>query len=87
MPIDLDDLSLAELMARHPATVRVFIDRHMLCVGCPIAPFHTLVEAADEHGLILDELRRAVRRSIDTPTDSPASARRRSAPADGGPPR
>lgn len=52
----LIDMSLAEIMARWPPTIRVFIDRGMHCVGCPIAPFHTVVEAAGEHRLDLAEL-------------------------------
>jgi hybrid cluster-associated redox disulfide protein len=50
------DLSVAEIMTRWPATVAVFINRHMHCVGCPISAFHTLAEAAAEHGLPLAEL-------------------------------
>lgn len=50
---DIVDLSLAEIMSRWPATIRVFLDRRMHCVGCPIAPFHTLVDAAEEHSLLL----------------------------------
>ena len=50
------EMPLAEIMARWPGTIRVFIDRNMHCIGCPIAPFHTLVEAAEEHGQSLDDL-------------------------------
>jgi hybrid cluster-associated redox disulfide protein len=50
------ELTLAEIMFRWPATMRIFIDRNMHCIGCPIAPFHTLVEAAEEHGQLLDDL-------------------------------
>lgn len=50
------DLSVAEIMTRWPATVAVFINRHMHCVGCPIGGFHTLADAAAEHGLPLGEL-------------------------------
>lgn len=52
----LIDMSLSEIMARWPPTIRVFIDRRMHCVGCPIAPFHTVVEAAAEHGQYLTDL-------------------------------
>lgn len=52
----LIDMSLSEIMARWPPTIRVFIDRRMHCVGCPIAPFHTVAEAAAEHGLELADL-------------------------------
>lgn len=49
-------MSLAEIMSRWPPTIRLFLDRRMHCVGCPIAPFHTLVDAAEEHGLSYDVL-------------------------------
>lgn len=50
---DIVDLSVAEIMSAWPSTIRVFLDRRMHCVGCPIAPFHTLPDAAGEHGLLL----------------------------------
>ena len=43
-------------MSPRGRTIRVFIDRRMHCVGCPIAPFHTVVEAAAEHGQDLTDL-------------------------------
>jgi hybrid cluster-associated redox disulfide protein len=53
---DIAKMSLAEIMSRWPPTIRVFLDRRMHCVGCPIAPFHTVVDAAEEHGLSYDVL-------------------------------
>jgi hybrid cluster-associated redox disulfide protein len=44
------DLLVADVMRRWPATVRVFLDFHMGCVGCPIASFHDVEEACREHG-------------------------------------
>ena len=55
---DIATLSLAEIMSRWPPTIRLFLDRRMHCVGCPIAPFHTVVDAAEEHGLSYDVLLR-----------------------------
>lgn len=55
-PNQIVDMSVSEIMARWPPTIRVFIDRHMHCVGCPIAPFHTILEAAEEHGLDVADL-------------------------------
>jgi hybrid cluster-associated redox disulfide protein len=46
--IDLE-MTVEEVMRRWPATIRVFIDFHMNCVGCPIAGFHTVAEACREH--------------------------------------
>ena len=53
---DIVDLSVAEIMSTWPNTIRTFLDRRMHCVGCPIAPFHTLPDAAEEHGLLLSRL-------------------------------
>ena len=65
----LDDLSVAEVMSEWPPTIGVFLSRRMHCVGCPISPFHTLVEAAEAHELSVDGLIDAVRAAIDsTPT-------------------
>jgi len=44
-----DQLTMDAMMRRWPATIRVVLDHGMLCVGCPIAPFHTIADAAREH--------------------------------------
>ena len=48
MPIGFDDL-VADVMKEQPATIRVFLDFRMGCVGCPIACFHTVDDACKEH--------------------------------------
>ena len=53
--IDDLDLPLADLMEAWPETVPVFLRHDMLCVGCMIAPFHTVVDACAEYGLVIDE--------------------------------
>jgi hybrid cluster-associated redox disulfide protein len=54
------DMTIDEIMRRWPTTIRVVIRNGMLCVGCPIAPFHTLAEAAREHKLDEVALRQAL---------------------------
>ena len=44
MPVD-------DVMRCCPATIRVFLDYRMRCVGCPIACFHTVADACREHGV------------------------------------
>lgn len=56
----IETLTLAEIMSTCPSTIRLFIDRRLHCVGCPIAPFHTLLDAALEHGMPPEELIAAV---------------------------
>ena len=59
----IDDMTVAEIMSRWPATISVFMAYKMHCIGCPIAIFHTLAEAAREHRLDLTRLTTAVRRA------------------------
>lgn len=50
MSIDLDD-SVDDAMSACPATIRVFLDFKMACVGCPIAGFHSVEDACREYGV------------------------------------
>lgn len=54
--IEETDLTVDTVMTRWPATIRVFLDRRMLCVGCAVGGLHTLREAAAAHDLPLAEL-------------------------------
>lgn len=44
-------LLVDEVMTRWPATIRVFLDFKLGCVGCPIASFHSVEDACREHGI------------------------------------
>lgn len=62
----LETLSVAEIMTISPSTIRLFIEWHLHCIGCPIAPFHTLDDAAFEHGIVAGDLIAAVEAAIRT---------------------
>ena len=76
---ELLDLSVGEIMSMWPSTIRVFIEHNMHCVGCPISPFHTLPDAAEEHGLAVATLAAEIEREIESAglRDSRASVHRR----------
>jgi hybrid cluster-associated redox disulfide protein len=57
-------MSMDEIMREWPATIRVVLDHGMLCVGCPIAPFHTIEDAVREHHLDGDRFRAAMKAAI-----------------------
>ncbi len=44
-------LSIRELLDRWPSMAGVFIGQRMACVGCPMARFENIREAADNYGL------------------------------------
>lgn len=42
---------VGDVMHMWPGTIRVFLDFRMGCVGCPIAPFHTIRDSCQEYGI------------------------------------
>jgi hybrid cluster-associated redox disulfide protein len=60
-----DDMTMDEIMRLWPATIRVVLDHGLLCVGCPIAPFHTVEDAIRAHKIdgedFRDDLMKAIR--------------------------
>jgi hybrid cluster-associated redox disulfide protein len=65
MPVGFDDI-VGEVMTARPATIRVFLDFRMGCVGCPISAFHTVDDACKEHGVDRDEFLAALRAAAKT---------------------
>jgi hybrid cluster-associated redox disulfide protein len=49
--LDDPDLPLLGLFGHWPETAQVFLSHRMVCFGCPIAPFHTVVDACAEYRL------------------------------------
>lgn len=60
MSVGFDDI-VGEVMTARPATIRVFLDFRMGCVGCPISAFHTVDDACKEHSVNRDEFLAALR--------------------------
>lgn len=67
MPIGLND-NVGDIMRAGPATIRVFLDFRMGCVGCPIAAFHSVDDACHEHGSDRDAFLTALRSAADAIT-------------------
>jgi hybrid cluster-associated redox disulfide protein len=61
-----DDATMDEIMHGSSAAIRVVLQHGMLCVGCPIASFHTIAEAAREHDLDEEQLSRDLRIAIES---------------------
>jgi hybrid cluster-associated redox disulfide protein len=45
------DQIVDDVMREVPPTIAVFLKYRMYCVGCPIAPFHSVAEACRAHGI------------------------------------
>ncbi len=64
MPIGFDDI-VGEVMTAWPATIRVFLNFRMSCVGCPISSFHSVENACKEHGIDHEQFLAALRAAAD----------------------
>lgn len=62
--VDDPDLPLAELFRRWPSVAPVFWRHGTACVGCPIAPFHTLADTCAEYRLDEAAFRRELRAAL-----------------------
>ena len=58
------DMTVDQVMNRWPASIRVFMDFKMRCVGCPIASFHSVDEASREHEIDGDAFLLALRAGV-----------------------
>lgn len=65
------EMSIDKMMRAWPLTIRVVLKHRMLCVGCPVASFHTISDACREHGvdesLFLNEVAREIGSKIEFP--------------------
>lgn len=58
-----EDSIVDEIMRSFPATIRVFLDFHMNCVGCSIAPFHTIRDSCRAHHIETEAFMTALQKS------------------------
>ena len=56
---------VSEILEKHPQTAPVFLKYQMLCVGCLVAPFHSIEDACLEHDLNEDAFRADLTTAID----------------------
>ena len=54
------DVTIAEILKLKPAAAAILMSRGMHCLGCVIAQGETLEQAAQVHGIPVDELLAAI---------------------------
>lgn len=45
------DMTLGEVLTRHPETAEVMMSRGLHCVGCSVAAWETIEQGAANHGM------------------------------------
>ena len=52
--VPTSEKTVDDVMRRWPSTISLFLEFRMRCVGCPIATFHSIDEACEEHDVDTD---------------------------------
>jgi hybrid cluster-associated redox disulfide protein len=69
--LSLSELMVADILNRWPQAIPVFLKHRMSCVGCLMAPFETLSDAARIYKIpyeaFVEELDHAIRNESFTP--------------------
>jgi len=50
------DMTIGEVVSKHPETVEVMMKHGMHCVGCHVAGMETIEQGAVSHGIVVGEL-------------------------------
>jgi len=58
------DLFMDEIMERWPATIKLFLEYRMACVGCSMSSFDTLGDALQAHDLPQEVVLRALNAGV-----------------------
>jgi len=62
----LRGMIITDVLERWPATADVFHDHAMACVGCAVAPFYTIEDAAIVYGRSPEQFTADLLRAIET---------------------
>jgi hybrid cluster-associated redox disulfide protein len=57
-------VTIKVLLDHYPGASAVFVERRMLCVGCPTEAYHTLEDVARIHGCDLEDLLNSLRKAM-----------------------
>lgn len=50
------NMLIGDIIKKHPASVNVMLEHGMHCVGCHVATWETLEQAAASHGINIKQL-------------------------------
>ncbi len=59
------EMSITEIVQKHPQTVEILVQHGMGCLGCAAARFENLSQGAAAHGIDLDSLLADLNKAVD----------------------
>lgn len=59
------EMSITDVVTKHPQTARVFMEHGMGCLGCAAAQFETIEQGASAHGVDAETLVKALNQAVE----------------------
>lgn len=56
MPDINQDMTIMEVVNKHPQSIKVFFEHGLFCIGCNVAYKETVAQGAAAHGIDIDQL-------------------------------
>ena len=50
------EMTIGEVLKKHPESLKVFLSHGLMCVGCAVARFENIRQGATAHGIDVDTL-------------------------------
>ena len=63
------DMTIMEVVQKHPQCIRTFYQHGLFCIGCSVAYQETVEQGAKAHGIDLEQLLRELNQAADQKTD------------------
>ena len=64
------DMSIGQVVEKHPETVPVFLQHGLACLGCAFARFENIEQGAVAHGIDVEALMQALNEVASEPAES-----------------
>ena len=58
------DTVIGEIINKHPEAIEVMLNHGMHCIGCHVATWETVEQAASSHGIDVEELLKKINKAI-----------------------
>jgi len=58
------EMSIGEVVQKHPETVPVFMQHGLHCLGCAIASFESIEQGAQAHGMDVEALVKGLNEAV-----------------------
>ena len=80
MPAITKDMTIMDVVNKHPQSIKVFFEHGLFCIGCGVAYRETVEQGAMAHGIDVDELMAKLNEAVEAAAQPAAPAAPQASP-------